>query len=392
MMPTALGTQLPVAGITVAPAAVVFPQNFPVVLEPQQTTALASRVNTFSLQQIPLASISTIGLESEVTLSKALDGFLSRIDKNDVPQLFKLVEQLNDTIASENLPELADKILNGKPSFSERVVGMFSRKKMAQAMERVYEEAGRAITGKTKTLSDMVNSQENKLRIEMNKLNDEMRQFDAVKEKYRECFVSFAVETAYANSVLEKARIEADHILATNEDLLIRNDITAKLQALESRSLALEGALTRLPADQLVIRQLQDAGIGTIQELATTISGRFNSIRQTLLTLHGAYKVQGVQRLGQQGAELDKNLLQVRSKLMKEVVTESATAPGRNREEQAKQLIAVVNDTKALYDLVEKSRETNRQKFDEARTVMAQAREDMLQLGRQTNPGASYQL
>lgn len=392
MMPTAFGTQHPAAGITVAPAAVMLPQNFPVVLDTKQTTALSTRINSFSLAATPLASISTIGLETEVALSRALDGFLSRIDKNDTPQLFKLVESLNTAVESERLPALADQILNAKPTVGERILGFFSRKKLNEAMDRAYEQAGRVISGKTKTLSDLVNAQESKLRIEMGKLNEDMKQFDLVKERYRECFVSFAVETAYANSVLEAARREAELILENNEDLLIRNDITAKIQALESRSLALEGALTRLPADQLVIRQLQDAGIGTIQELATTISSRFNSIRQTLLTLHGAYKVQGVQRLGQQGAELDKNLLAVRSKLMKEVVTEAATAPGRNREEQAKQLIAVVADTKELYDLTEKARATNQEKFVQARAVMAQAREDMLVLGRQLNPSASYSL
>ena len=167
------------------------------------------------------------------------------------------------------------------------------------------------------------------------------------------------------------------------------HDVRDKLQSLESRALAVEATLTKLPADQLVIRQLQNAGVATLQELATTMASRFASIKMTLLTIHGARMVQDLQRLGQQGADLDRNLNHVRSQLMKDVVETAATAPGNNRLAQAQQLQSVVADTQNLVALVDASRDTNQRKFDEARALMAQARQDMLSLGRQMNPAAT---
>ena len=41
-------------------------------------------------------------------------------------------------------------------------------------------------------------------------------------------------------------------------DHLLRMQATQKLQALESRALAVEGCMTRLPADQLVLAQVQE--------------------------------------------------------------------------------------------------------------------------------------
>ena len=109
----------------------------------------------------------------------------------------------------------------------------------------------------------------------------------------------------------------------------------------------------------------------------------------TLLTIHGARMVQDLQRLGQQGADLDRNLNQVRSMLMKDVVETAATAPGDNRLQQAQQLQSVVADTQNLVALVDAARDTNQRKFEEARTLMAQARQDMLTLGKGLNPAAT---
>ncbi|MGT2467579.1 hypothetical protein ACVOMV_25975 (plasmid) [Mesorhizobium atlanticum] len=68
-------------------------------------------------------------------------------------------------------------------------------------------------------------------------------------------------------------------------------ELRDKLRLLESRALALEGTYTRLPADQMVIQQIEQAGITTLQETATTVAARFASIKMTLLSIHGAFAV-----------------------------------------------------------------------------------------------------
>ena len=366
------------------------PQNFPLALSPQQQDSLLARVDAFKFAEISQHDIAALGVEPELALNRTLDGFLSRIDKATSPQLFTLVASLNQHVQDENLPELANRILNARPSLLARILGIFNPKSLRQAANRAYEEAARIASGRSKALSDLIGTMETRLRVEMTRLNEELRHLDTVKAEYRKSFVAFAEDAVFLNSVLAKARIE---VAAMEPELAgdpqRGHDVRDKLQSLESRALAVEATLTKLPADQLVIRQLQNAGVATLQELATTMASRFASIKMTLLTIHGARMVQDLQRLGQQGADLDRNLNHVRSQLMKDVVDTAATAPGNNRLAQAQQLQSVVADTQNLVALVDASRDTNQRKFDEARALMAQARQDMLSLGRQMNPAAT---
>jgi hypothetical protein len=366
------------------------PQNFPLALSPQQQDSLLARVDAFRFTEISQHDIASLALEPELALNRTLDGFLSRIDKSTSPQLFTLVASLNQHVQDENLPELANRILNAQPSLLARILGLFNRKSLRLAASRAYEEAARIASGRSKALSELIGGMEARLRTEMTRLNEELRHLDTVKAEYRKSFVAFAEDAVFLNSALAKARAD---VAALEPELAgdpqRRHDLRDKLQSLESRALAVEGTLSKLPADQLVIRQLQNAGVATLQELATTMASRFASIKMTLLTIHGARMVQDLQRLGQQGADLDRNLNRVRSILMQDAVQNAATAPGNNRLAQAQQLQSVVADTQNLVALVDAARDTNQRKFDEARALMAQAREDMLTLGKGLNPAAT---
>lgn len=366
------------------------PQNFPLALSPQQQDSLLARVDAFRFAEISQHDLAALAVDAELALNRTLDGFLSRIDKSTSPQLFTLVASLNQQVQDENLPELANRILNARPSLLARLLGLFHPKSLRRAANRAYEEAVRIASGRSKALSDLIGGMETKLRVEMTRLNEELRHLDTVKAEYRKSFVAFAEDAVFLNSVLAKARAEVAALepeLA--DDPQRRHDLRDKLQSLESRALAVEGTLTKLPADQLVIRQLQNAGVATLQELATTMASRFASIKMTLLTIHGARMVQDLQRLAQQGADLDRNLNQVRGMLMKDVVETAATAPGNNRLQQAQQLQSVVADTQNLVALVDAARDSNQRKFEEARALMAQARQDMLALGKGLNPAAT---
>ncbi|MHA7682502.1 hypothetical protein [Cupriavidus sp. PET2-C1] len=369
---------------------VALPMNFPVMLEPAQLASIENRVAAFNFAAMPQAQIVALGAEPTLNLNRVLDGFLARINKADNPQLFKLVDALNDAVAKEKLGELADAILNAKPGIKDRIIGLFSKKSMQRAMDKVYEDLARIAKLKSKTLSEEVNGMENKLRIEMNRLNDDLQVMDAQKAEYRKSFVAFAQEAAFLHNALKKAQAEAPALLAgAGQDIALQQEIQDKLQALESVALAREAMMTKLPAEQLVIRQLQNAGVSTLQELIVTMGDRFASIRMTLLTIHGAQMVQNVQRLGQSGANLDKNLQEVRSRLMQNVVATAATAPGNNRLDQANNLKRVVTDTQALQSIVQAARATNQAKFEEARNTMSQVRQDLLNLGSQLNPAAT---
>lgn len=368
----------------------VAPSNFPVVLDTDQQERLLARVNSIRPFDLTQQSVVQLGFEAEASLNKVLGTFLSRIDAQTSPQLFALVEQLNESITDEDLPGLSEQILNGKAPLLARILGVFNPKILRDAANKRFAEISRLSTGKSKKLSDLVDQMEAKLRAEMGRLNQELQQMDVVKAEYRKHFLMFAEETVVLNSLLAKARQEFSAIEpALQQDVQRYQDAKDLLQALESRALAVEGTLTALPADQLVTRQLQTAGVATLQELATTIAGRFARIRMTLLKIHGAQLVQGVQRQGAQGAALDANLAKTSNILMTDVVTKAANAPGDNRIAQAKQLTDIVTQTRELMAVAEQGRVDNARKFQEARELLSNARTNLLTLGKDLNPNAT---
>jgi len=391
MTPTSLGlgAGMVTSTLPAMPVALALPQNFPLNLEPQQLSAIQARVEKFEFATTPAQHIAMMGQEPTNNLNRALDSFLDRINKNENPQIFKLVDSLSEEIAKERIGELAEQILSAKPSLGDRILGLFSKKALQRGLDRAYEELGRTARAKSKSLSDVVVGMERKLNTEIGKLAEELRGMDAIKAQYRNSFIAFGEEVLFLNNALAKAQAQAPALLAAaDKDTMVQQEIHDKLQALESVALSREAMLTRLPAEALILRQLQNAGISTMQELTITMGDRFGSIRMTLIGIHGAHLVRNVQRLGEANAQLDQHLQAARSSMMGTVVTTAASAPGNNRLSQANDLKKVVADSQAMQAIVNTARETNRVKFDEARSTISQTRKDLMDLGQQINSAA----
>ena len=372
-------------------AVAALPAHFPVTLREDQMQLAQQNLAQVDFLTLPTREIVTLGGDVETALHRTLDGFLSRIEQGNNPQIFKLIANLKEAVDKEDLPALAQRILNPEPTLLSRIGSLFNKAAAAKALAEVWEETRRIALGKTKTLVDVVQKMDSELRQEQHKLDTEIRALEQLKESYRDRYSDFVVVVAFLSLLLARAReqvaqAEQSAQPGNPQDTAHVTELKDKLQALESRALALEGTLSRLPADQLVIRQLQNAAIATLQETTTTASSRFASIKMTLLTLHGALVTQSVQQLADQGAALDQNLAGVRSALMKDVVTKAANAPGDNRLAQAQQLQAIVADTAQLVGVVEQARADNQQKFAQAREMFAQARQDMLAVGQQLRP------
>lgn len=376
------------AQISYTEASLQYPDKFPVVLSAAQQSAVAERIDAFDFFKLATRDIPTMGLPAELELGKALDAFLARINQQGSPALFRLTDELTNRFEEAKLVEVADRILKAKPSLLARIAGVFNKKYARSTLSKVWEDVSRLASGRSKTLADHVRAIETQLSTEMSKLGTELQHMDKLKDAYRSGLMSFAIETLVLHNALLKARVQLSEREADlQRDPQAYQDAQDRLQALESRALAVEGGLTKLPADQIIISQLQNAGIATLQELATTMASRFTSIKSELLYIHGAVAVQNVQRLGEQGAALDANLGKVREKLMKDVVQTAATMPGRNRAQQAQQLMAVVEQSRHLQVLTLNAREENSREFQAARDLMAGVRQDLLELGLAVNPG-----
>ena len=360
-------------------------ETFPIALSaPQQVqaTALYKQVDFLNT---PARDIILFGNDVEQSLHKTLDGFLDRINQGTNPQIFNLITSLKEEVDKQDLGSLADRILNAKPTFGQKVAGFFNKKSLIKAMDDAWTQTKAMADGKTKTLRTVIEKMQLQLQNEQVKLYQEIKMMDQLKQTYGVKYDEFVVVVGAISMVLKTAKEQVAELEAKTNTLSPQEnsylaDQKNKLTALESRSLALEGTLVRLPADQMVIQQLIEAGITTLSETATTASARFASIKMTLITINSALTVKSVQQIAQQGANLDKNLDGVRSKLMNEVVTTAVSSIGDNRMAQAEQIRGIIQDTKELAESIVKIRAENEIKFKQVRQIFDESKQQMLQI------------
>lgn len=363
--------------------------NLP-VLAPEQNAIVEQRVAGFDFIAMPMSQIATIGNEAEVSLQKTLDGFLAKITQAENPKMFKLVQELKESVNSQNLPELAENIIDPKPTLKGKVLGFFNKGALTKAKDEAFEAVRGLASSKTKSLVDIVNNMEQEFRDELLKLEKELQNMEQLKQAYAKEFENFVVTVYVTQKFLEKAKKQVSDMKnsAAENDIVAQQNLRgleAKLQALESRALALEGVMTRLPADQMVIQELQNAGFQTLLESYTTINSRFSSIKMTLITLNSALINKGVQRLEEEGAALDANLATIRNNVAKEVMNKAANAAGDNRLAQANQIKSIVANTNELMQIAEEAKASNAEKFAQAKEIFGQARTELLSLEKVKN-------
>lgn len=357
-----------------------------IVLQPEQQSAAEEALAQLDLSTIAPGDIITIGLPAERALQQTLDGFLARLDKKTAAEVFALFRRLEEGVADAKLPDILERIEQGdRPGILGSVLGKFRGKSGDEIVRETLDEIAELITRRTKTLADEMQSLQSALEREMQTLFTELQALNALKQSYGEHFAEFTVAAAVARAFLERARAS----VATEEANANPSDVAAqtrvrelqdKLRLLESRALALEGTYTRLPADQLVIQQIEQAGIATLQETATTVASRFASIKMTLLAIHGAFSVKSVQQVAGRQAKLDQQLTDVRARVMKDAAVTAAKAPGENRLAQAQQIQGIIASMAEIHDLVEEARTQTEQNFAQARQMFASARGELASL------------
>ena len=387
MKPTTIGS-IPTADSfkPTAPVGVVPLATGAIVLRPEQLLDAQKRIAQIDFATMPSGDVIRLGLDAEQALQRTLDGFLARLDKNSAAAVFALFGRLEKGVEDADLPEILDKVQNGeKPGLIGSLLGRLRGKRPDQLAEELLTAIGNLIAGRTKTLADEMTKLESALSMEMQKLFVELQALEALKRSYGTHFDDFTVAAGVARALLEKAQayVAGEKAALYPADPVAQGrvlELTDKLRLLESRALALEGSYTRLPADQLVIQQIEQAGVATLQETATTVASRFASIKMTLLSIHGAFAVKSVQQIAGRQAKLDRQLTELRGRALKDVAVAAALAPGENRVAQAQQIESIIVTTKEIHGLVEAARKTTDEKFDIARQKFADARRELATL------------
>ena len=359
-----------------------------IFLREEQQPAAEKALAALDFAAMPPGDIIKIGLDAETGLQKTLDGFLARLDRKTASAIFALFGRLEQGVDDAKLPEILDLVQNGeKPGILTSLWAKITGKDPEQLIQDILDQVGEIVSGRTKTLADEMGKLEGALRDEMQKLFAELQLLETLKQSYGTHFADFTLDAAVARAFLEKAKgyFEAEAARAKQNpgDVVAQarvQELQDKLRLLESRALALEGTYTRLPADQMVIQQIEQAGITTLQETATTVAARFASIKMTLLSIHGAFAVQGVQQLAARQARLDKQLTDIRGRALKDVAISAAQAPGENRLAQAEQIAQVIATTKEIHGLVEAAKKKTEEQFAVARQKFAAARAEFANL------------
>ena len=361
-----------------------------IVLQPEQLAQAQAALAALDFAAIAPADIVTIGMGAEQNLARTLDGFLARLDKKNAAKVFDLFGRLQKGVADANLPEILEKVQKGEDRgfFSGLVNSLVQRltgRSADDAAREFMQELTELITGRTRTLATEMQKLEAELGREMQALSGELKTLEQLKQKYGQHFGEFTLDAAVARAFVDKAtaQVQAQAAAAGADDVVAQarvRELEDKLRLLESRALALEGTYTRLPADRLVIQQVEAAGVATLQETATTVASRFASIKMALLSIHGAFAVKTVQQLSARQAQLDEQLTKVRGEALKGVAVAAAKAPGDNRLAQARQIEAVIASTREVDELVKAARKETDEKFETARGLFAQSRATLAEL------------
>jgi hypothetical protein len=357
-----------------------------IVLREDQLARVRDKVSALEFDAIATGDVVRIGLDAEQALQNTLDGFLTRLDRNSSAKLFDLFGQLEKGVDDAGLPEMLERLHEGeKPGFLKGMFARFTGKSPDELFREFMDEVGALISSRTQTLADHMQRLEEDLAGEMQTLFAELKTLDTLKQAYAAHFDDFTFAAATAKAFHEKAAafVIAERAKAQPGDVVAQSrlrELDDKLRLLESRALALEGTYTRLPADQMVIQQIELAGVATLQETATTVASRFASIKMTLLSIHGAFAVMSVQQLSQRQARMDDQLAKIRAATLKDVAVTAAEAPGDNRLAQAKQIESIVATTKEIHGLIETAKRQTDEKFSVARQKFLEARRELSSL------------
>jgi len=357
-----------------------------IVLKPEQVPEAEKAVAALDFAAMRSGDVIKIGLDAETSLQRTLDGFLARLDKKTAAKVFDLFGRLEKGVDDAKLPEVLEKVQKGeKPGLLGLILGKLRGKGRDQVAQELLAEIGDLVAGRTRTLADEMDKLERQLEAEMQNLFAELKSLDTLKESYGTHFSEFTLAAGVARAFAQKSRtyVAGEQASLNPADVAAQarvQELQDKLRLLESRALALEGTYTRLPADRLVIQQIEQAGVATLQETATTVASRFASIKMTLLSINGAFAVMSVQQVVNRQAQLDRQLTEVRGRAVKEVAVSAAQAPGENRLAQAQQIEQIIATTKEIHGLVQIARQTTEEKFEQARQKFAAARQELASL------------
>jgi hypothetical protein len=345
--------------------------NFPVVFDDSQLELMVAKISSIDIFTLPRIGISKLAEETQKKFGNVLNGYLSKINRNDSPEIFNLLSRFDQLLQSENLDDLISEVMaDNRGVLAKFFDSVISSDKKAKAIHKNMERLSDQLEVKTGNVVKKIDSMQGEFDVAKSLLEDEVNNMEALRRSYAEIFGDFAFTSAFIKAlfIYSEKRIEEykSNLTIDISNSIVITELEKKLEDLRNLSIIMEAVLTKNPLSQNVIAHIEDASVKTYQELSLKSDSRINSIKENLLMLNSLFKTKRVQQLLNDGVKIDESLELMRSKLTKDLVTTTATKSSENRLSEVERLALILVDIEELRKINNEAKKINMKNLSSA--------------------------
>ncbi len=363
------------------------PVNFPIKLTPQEEQSIKNGVQAFNIEKMTLLEVSTMCQGTEKALSDSFNPFLEAINKFQNPAIFKYMNTLTKEIKDSDFPKLISDMEKVELSTFDKVINFFRSKSADEIKHEMIQELMNTLGIKTKNMSQVIGKMETDVQKDLQNVMTQVQVLEQSKANYQSFMHQFALETAFVFNALKKCEAEYAQLQVTAADDTGRlREYNTKLQALNSRELTIEGIMTDIPAQQMAIKQIQEACILSLSEISSNMWQQFCKIKGTLIQLNANMILKDVQQGAAARDNLEANLNELNRRIGTENMKVASTMAGKNRLKQANSITETLQHVAMLEQISRDGEAQNKQNFQEAANILAMNRQEALRLGLITQP------
>jgi len=367
--------------------------KFPVALTDPQRQIVAQKVLELDFNTMSQIEISQVESKVASELAAINDTFLAGIDTVKDPRLEALYDKMGRDVEKAELGKIADRIIDGQLTLAEKLRSKLSKKAAIEVAKEAREGLRQMLAKNAGTLQPEIAKNKKELNLKMEELRNKMQKLEELNNahynKLGEFTVAAAVTRAFAEigrAIADQAQSELDQTVNPGPEQMQQVEtLKNKWRTAETRAVTKENALTRLPADCLLINQIIQAGITSYIDTLNMSEDEFNEITMTLIQLFGALQVKDAQDMQDTRRRLGENLASVRGKLVGAVTEKAASAAGDALIEQAQRtkdkVAQLANNQKA----VNEAQKAFQQKTETAQKMLRESRQAMIDLMKKEN-------
>ena len=323
--------------------------------------------------------IVQIGSVEMGELGEAFKSLTSKISGIDSAVLFSLTDQLMVEVDKSNLDGILQKALKTKPTLLSRMMGVFvkgsERKSVSEQLRSLHE--------KIKLQSGNLESKFKKIEDEMvqQKKNQErsIQQLEVAYDLYYQTFLKLRRQFALVVYIEHAYKYQLEQYQLTNktsQDIVVTNNLENYRQTyrdIQNKRLILHKTLLQLPITADSYRKIISVNKANIHNIDDTIITALPMIRGNVIGIHSALIAQQGILTAQSISELNRNTLEMQSKLTDDVLISSERFVGEQRLKDSNTVLDIVKNIEERAKKVNDAREQTQSDIDKATENLKEA-------------------